>query len=67
MTKSEAPWILTRTNSINGKSIKYGKFNTVIEKSLIQEYFNSIKEKYNISSLLDIQNYSRDLFDKISI
>ncbi|NRT88506.1 type II toxin-antitoxin system antitoxin SocA domain-containing protein [Clostridium beijerinckii] len=67
MTKSEAPWILTRTNSINGKSIKYGEFNTVIEKSLIQEYFDSIKEKYNISSVLDIQNYSRDLFDKISI
>ncbi|WP_026886497.1 type II toxin-antitoxin system antitoxin SocA domain-containing protein [Clostridium beijerinckii] len=67
MSKNEAPWILTRTNSINGKRIKCGKLNKVIEKSLIQEYFTNIKEKYNINSLLDIQNYSRDLFDKISI
>ncbi len=67
MTKSEAPWILTRTNCINEKSIKGGKVNNVIEKSLIQEYFTNIREKYNINSLLDIQNYSRDLFDKISI
>jgi len=63
MTCNEAPWIITRTNIINEdrNSIK------IIEKNLITIYFKGIKQKYNMTNLLDIQKYSADLFNKISM
>ena len=67
MTQNEAPWILTRTNIINENKINNEKLNKIIEKNLIAEYFKGIKEKYNMINLLDIQKYSTDLFDKISM
>jgi uncharacterized phage-associated protein len=67
MTHNEAPWILTRTNIINEKNIKNDNSNKIIEKNLIAEYFKGIKEKYNMINLLDIQKYSTDLFNKISM
>ena len=66
MTRNESPWILTRTNVINENN-KNEKTNRIIEKNLIAEYFKGIKEKYNMINLLDIQKYSRDLFDNISM
>ena len=67
MTRNEAPWILTRTNSINENNINNENINKIIERNLIAEYFKGIKEKYNMINLLDIQKYSTDLFDKISM
>jgi uncharacterized phage-associated protein len=67
MIKNEAPWILTRTNIINKNNLEEYNFNKKIEKSLIVEYFNGIKEKYNMNNLLDVQKYSIDLFNKISM
>jgi uncharacterized phage-associated protein len=63
MTRNEAPWIITRTNTINEdrNSMK------IIEKDLIAIYFKGIKQKYNMTNLLDIQKYSADLFNKISM
>ena len=66
MTRNESPWMLTRTNIINDNN-KNEKTNRIIEKNLIAEYFKGIKEKYNMINLLDIQKYSKDLFDKISM
>lgn len=66
MTRNEAPWMLTRTNIINENN-KSENTNRIIEKDLIVEYFKGIKEKYNMINLLDIQKYSTDLFDKISM
>ena len=66
MTRNESPWMLTRTNIINDNN-KNEKTNRIIEKNLIAEYFKGIKEKYNMINLLDIQKYSRDLFDNISM
>ena len=62
MTKNEAPWIFTRTNIIKAQGTC-----KVIEKNLITQYFYGLKENYNIRDLLDIEIYSRDLFQKISI
>ena len=67
MTRNEAPWMLTRTNIINENKMKNENPNKVIEKNSIAEYFKGIKEKYNMINLLDIQKYSTDLFDKISM
>ena len=67
MTRNEAPWMLTRTNIINEINKKNENPNRIIEKSLIAEYFKGIKEKYNMINLLDVQKYSTDLFDKISM
>ena len=67
MTQNEAPWILTRTNIINENKINNQKLNKIIEKNFIAEYFKGIKEKYNMINLLDIQKYSTDLFNKISM
>jgi len=61
MTKSESPWMLVRTKNINENNIA----NKIIEKKLIEIYFKGIKEKYNITNLLDVQKYSTDLFDKV--
>ncbi|MCE5222102.1 MAG: DUF4065 domain-containing protein [Clostridium sp.] len=67
MTRNEAPWMLTRTNIINENKIENVNPNKIIEKNLIAEYFKGIKEKYNMINLLDIQKYSTDLFNKISM
>jgi len=67
MTRNEAPWMLTRTSIINKNNKKNENPNRIIEKNLITEYFKGVKEKYNMINLLDIQKYSTDLFDKISM
>lgn len=67
MTNNEAPCVLTQLNSINKNKSGNYENNKVIKKNLIAEYFEGIKEKYNMINLLDIQKYSIDLFNKISI
>lgn len=67
MTNNEAPWILTRSKVNNKNDFENDGNNKIIDKDLILEYFNGIKEKYNMTNLLDIQKYSIDLFNKISM
>ena len=67
MTKNEAPWMLVRTKSINENNIKTNTPNKIIEKKTIGIYFMGLKEKYNMTNLLDVQKYSTDLFNKISM
>lgn len=67
MTRNESPWIFTRTKGINEKNPEDDNFSKIIERDLIQEYFTEIKEKYNIVNLIDIERYSMDLFNKISM
>jgi len=67
MTRNESPWIFTRTKGIKENSPEDDNFNKIIERDLILEYFTEIKEKYNIENLVDIQRYSIDLFNKISM
>lgn len=67
MTRNESPWMITRTNVININNVKNQNSNKKIEKNSIAEYFKGIKEKYNMINLLDIQKYSTDLFNKISM
>ncbi len=67
MTQNEAPWILTRTNIISKNDFEDNNYTAIIDKNLISEYFKGIKEKYDIVNLLDIQKYSMDLFNNISM
>lgn len=67
MSQNEAPWILTRTNVINKNDFEDNDYRAIIDKNLISEYFKGIKEKYEMSNLLDIQKYSLDLFNNISM
>ncbi|RII33279.1 DUF4065 domain-containing protein [Clostridium chromiireducens] len=67
MTQNEAPWILSRTKNTCSTDLDEEDFGIIIDKSLISEYVISVKEKYNILNLLDIQKYSTDLFNKISM
>lgn len=65
MTKNEAPWMLVRTKNINESNKQSNIHNKIIDKKSIGIYFKGIKEKYNITNLLDVQKYSTDLFNKI--
>lgn len=60
MTHEEKPWVINR----QGLG-KYESSNNIIEKDIIDEYFNNIKSKYNIINISDINDYSSDLFKKI--
>lgn len=67
MTKNEAPWMLIRTKNLNENNNKSIMQNKIIDKKSIGIYFKGLKEKYNITNLLDVQKYSTDLFNKISM
>lgn len=60
MTHEEKPWVINR----QGLG-KYESSSNVIEKEVIDEYFNNIKSKYSIINISDINDYSSDLFKKI--
>lgn len=60
MTHSEQPWLITR-NGISDDSAS----NEIIEKELISNYFEQIKQKYNMLSTSDVSDYSKDLFEKL--
>lgn len=67
MIQNEAPWIFTRINLINKEDFEDNNYDGIIEKNLIAEYFNGIKEKYHMTNLLDIEKYSKDLFNNMSM
>lgn len=59
MTHSEKPWSVTR------KDLKPDEYSyDVISKEVIENYFNDVKEKYNLINPSDLKNYSLDLFQQ---
>ncbi|XEQ93572.1 hypothetical protein SCACP_24690 [Sporomusa carbonis] len=59
ITHIETPWRVTR----KGLGDHEGS-NRIIDKKLIDEYFNGIKSKYGMLNISDIRDYSTDLFKK---
>ena len=56
-THNEAPWLTTRGDlPISAPS------DRIIEKSLIGDYFSTVKAKYNIINPSDIKEYAQDMF-----
>jgi putative zinc finger/helix-turn-helix YgiT family protein len=60
MTHAEEPWRATRI----GLSDNEGS-DRIIEKELITKYFNEIKSKHRMLNIVDIRDYSTDLFNKL--
>lgn len=60
MTHLEKPWLLTR-EELDTKQPS----NRIIEKELIDSYFNEIKNKFNIVNIVDIKDYSNSLFAEV--
>ena len=59
-THNELPWLITRAElPMTAPS------DRVIEKSLIGEYFNTVKSKYNMLNPSDIKKYAQDMFLQI--
>lgn len=60
MTHYEQPWVNARKNMpINEKS------NNIISKEDIKEYFEKIKEKYEMINILEIKKYSQEQFELV--
>lgn len=58
-THSEMPWIKTRCNlSADAHS------NRIISKETIGEYFTAVKQKYNMLTPNDIENYAQVMFSR---
>ncbi len=59
-THSESPWLSTRgelpESTVSGR---------IIQKEQIGEYFNAVKEKYNMITPNDIKEYTRTMFEQI--
>lgn len=66
MTKNESPWVLTRTRTTKENNVEVNIQNKIIEKDLIGIYFKGLKEKYNMTNLLDVKKYSTNLFNNLS-
>lgn len=60
MSHIETPWIMARTGLQPDENS-----NNVINRKIIKDYFKSVKEKYDMISLLDIRKYSEYLFNEI--
>ncbi len=60
MTHMERPWVETR-----GDLSENEPCNFVIDKHLMEQYFNEVKEKYKLLNPIDIADYSKALFNKI--
>jgi uncharacterized phage-associated protein len=60
MTHSEHPWLFARKGLSDDKPS-----NEIIDKELISNYFEQIKQKYNMLSTSDVRDYSKDLFEKL--
>ncbi len=59
-THLEAPWLSTRNELPEDVAS-----DRIIEKSLIGDYFNSVKEKYNMINPNDIKAYSQKMFEQL--
>ncbi|MGO1369095.1 MAG: type II TA system antitoxin MqsA family protein [Senegalia sp. (in: firmicutes)] len=62
MTHAEEPWRVTRRGLKNSESS-----DRAIDKKIIEEYFNDVKEKYKMLNFTDIKDYSTDLFNKLCL
>ncbi len=60
MTHCELPWIKARKGIPSNE-----KSNNIINKKEIEEYFNKVKDNYNMLNLLDIKKYSKEHFDRV--
>ena len=60
MTHIETPWRQSRKGLHENEASE-----REIDKNVIFEYFNKIKNKYNMLNISDISDYSMDLFKKI--
>lgn len=60
-THQEEPWLKTR----EGLSAE-AHSDRIIDRGLIGNYFIAIKEKYNMLTPSDIENYAQDLFKQIN-
>jgi uncharacterized phage-associated protein len=62
MTHIESPWVLSRLGLEEDENS-----NKRIDKTLINQYFSDIKKKYNMFNILDIKDYTIDLFEKVKV
>lgn len=62
MTHNEKPWIITR-----GSLQPEDRSITVIEKSIIRQYFDEIVENYGVINLCDISKYSQYMYEKTAL
>jgi hypothetical protein len=59
-THSETPWLSTREDLPEDAAS-----NRIIEKKLIGDYFNTVKEKYDMINPNDIKGYAQKMFEQI--
>lgn len=60
-THMEKPWLSTRDGlPVDAHS------DRVIDKEIIGKYFNAVKEKYCMLTPGDIENYSKEIFERIN-
>lgn len=60
MTHIEIPWMITRKGLKSDEPSK-----RIISKKFIKEYFNDVKEKFNMINYYDIKRYSMNMFNNI--
>lgn len=59
-THNETPWLITRGNLPSS-----APSDRIIEKTVIGEYFESVKIKYNMVNPCDIKDYAQNMFLQI--
>lgn len=59
-THNEMPWIMARADVKDNEAT-----NIIIDKSIIGDYFSTVKENYEMQSPKDIKGYIDDLFNKL--
>ncbi len=60
MSHYETPWMNARKGLLPTENS-----NNIIEKKDIKEYFEKVKEKYDMLNILDIKKYSNDQFKRV--
>jgi len=60
-THSETPWLKAR-----GDMNLYMSSNNIIQKNDIAEYFQQVKDKYNMINSNDIKAYTKKMFEQIA-
>lgn len=60
MSHYETPWINARKGLLPSKNS-----NNIINKEDIKDYFEKVKNKYDMLNILDIKKYSNDQFRRV--
>lgn len=60
MTHVETPWHEAR-KGLDEDAVS----NNIIEKETMKKYFNEIRDKHHMVNITDIEDYSKDIFQKI--